>query len=173
MKAASKVAAPAAGGPAKEPTEAAVAVKLVQPDGKQRVSTTAKGKDGSGFSMKSGLGLAKFAGGMYMSMFVGPQMMSRMYRYSALTGGNMGGLGMLGNPALFQMQSMSLGMGAGIGRGAGIDQTAGAASFLMQQAMSMGQAARAAVPGGPSFDESLGEALDNAVKAVAKAVEKK
>ena len=173
MKAASKVAAPTAGGPSKEPTEAAVSVKLVQADGKQRLSTTAKGKDGSGFSVKSGLGLAKFAGGMYMSMFMGPQMMSRMYRYSALSGGNMAGMGMLGNPAMFRMQSMSLGMSTGIGRGAGIDQTAGAASFLMQQAMSMNQATKASVPGGPSFEESLGEALDNATKAVTQALEKK
>lgn len=173
MKAASKVAAPTAGGPSKDPTEAAVAVRLVQADGKQRLSTTAKGKDGSGFTMKSGLGLAKFAGGMYMSMFMGPQMMSRMYRYSALSGGNMAGMGMLGNPAMFRMQSMSLGAGAGVGRGAGIDQTAGAASFLMQQAMAMNQVTKAAVPGGPSFEESLGEALDNATKAVVKALERK
>ena len=175
MKAASSVTAPAGGSPQKDPTEASVAVKLIQPDGKQRLSTTVKGKDGSGFSMKTGLGLAKFAGGMYLSMFVGPQMMSRVYRMTALTGSNMGGLGMLGNPALFQTQalSMGMGMGAGIPRGLGVDQTAGAASFLMQQAMAINNAASAGVPGGPSFAESLGEALDNASKAVIKALEKK
>jgi hypothetical protein len=184
MKAASKVAGPAAGaaGAAVQgnpnPAEAAVSIKLVQPDGKQRLSTTAKGKDGGGFSMKTGLGLAKFAGGMYMSMFMGPQMMSKMYRVSALTGGNMGGLGMLGNPAMFQMQSMGmgmgLGMGAGVPRGIGIDQTAGAASFIMQQAMAMnGATSSMSAPGGISYAESLGEALDNASKAVAKSLEKK
>jgi hypothetical protein len=150
-------------------------VKLIAADGKQRLSTTTRGKDGSGFSMKTGLGLAKFAGGMYMSMFMGPQMMSRMYRFSALTGSNMGGLGMLGNPALFQMQAMGMrmGMGAGTGHAMGIDQTAGAASFLMQQAMAMNGAASLGVPGGPSFAESLAEALDNVSKAVVKAVETK
>ena len=51
----------------KEITEASIAVKLVQPDGKQRLSTTTKGKDGSGFTLKTGLGIAKFAGGMYLS----------------------------------------------------------------------------------------------------------
>jgi hypothetical protein len=174
MKAASNLAAPTGGASQKEPTEATVVVKLVQPDGKQRLSTTAKGKDGSGFSMKTGLGLAKVAGGMYMSMFMGPQMMSSMYRYSGLTGGNMGGLGMLGNPALFQMQSMGIGMtGLGVGRGVGIDQTAGAASFIMQQAMAMSSATKAGVPGGPSFEHSLGEALDSASKAIVKALEKK
>jgi hypothetical protein len=61
----------------------------------------------------------------------------------------------------------------GIGRGMGIDQTAGAASFLMQQAMAMNNAATATVPGTASFDESLGEALENASKAVGKALEKK
>jgi hypothetical protein len=180
MKAASKVTGPAAGvaGGAMQgnpnPAEAAVSIKLVQPDGKQRLSTTAKGKDGGGFSMKTGLGLAKFAGGMYMSMFMGPQMMSKMYRVSALTGGNMGGLGMLGNPAMFQMQTMGMGMGAGVGRGMGIDQTAGAASFIMQQAMAMnGATSSMSAPGGISYAESLGEALDNASKAVAKSLEKK
>jgi hypothetical protein len=55
----------------------------------------------------------------------------------------------------------------------GIDQTAGAASFITQQAMAMNRAASAGIPGGPSFEESLGEALDNASKAVVKALEKK
>jgi hypothetical protein len=63
-------AAGAASAP-KENTESTIAVKLVQPDGKQRLSTTAKGKDGNGFSLKTGLGIAKFAGGMYLSMMAG------------------------------------------------------------------------------------------------------
>jgi hypothetical protein len=172
LKAASAVAAPT-GAPKKDPTEASVAVKLVAPDGKQRLSTTSKGKDGGGFSAQAGLGIARFAGGMAMGMMMGPQMMSRMYRFSALTGSNMGGMGVLGSPDLFRMQSMGLGMGLGPGRGMGLDQTAGAASFLTQQAMAMNSAASAGVPGGPSFAESLGEALENASKAVSKALEKK
>jgi hypothetical protein len=174
MKAVSKVAAPSSGGPEKTPTEASVSVKLIQPDGKPRLSTTAKGKDGSGFSLKTGLGLARFAGGMYMSMFMGPQMMSRMYSFSALTGGSLGGLGLLGNPALFQMQSMGMGMGMGlgVGRGPGIDQTAGAASFIMQQAMAMNSALGTGAPGEPSFADSLEEALQRAARAVADYVKK-
>jgi hypothetical protein len=174
LKAASKMAA-GAGGPQKDPTEATLAIKLVQPDGKQRLAATAKGKDGSGFSLANGLSIARFAGGMYMGMFMGPQMMSRFYRVSAFTGGNMGGLGMLGNPALFQMQSLGMGMGmpGGVGRGLGLDQTAGAASFIMQQAMAMKAPAGASAGGGPSYEESLAEAVDNAAKSVAKGLEKK
>ena len=174
LKAASKMAA-GGGGPQKDPTEASLSVKLVQPDGKQRMSATAKGKDGSGFSLASGLSIAKFAGGMYMGMFMGPQMMSRFYRVSAFTGGNLGGLGMLGNPALFQMQSLGMGMGlpGGAVRGIGLDQTAGAASFIMQQAMAMKAPAGAPVGGGPSYEESLAEAVDNAARAVVKGLEKK
>jgi hypothetical protein len=175
LKAASAVAAPSA--PKKEATEASVSVKLVALDGKQRLSTTSKGKDGGGFSAQAGLGIARLAGGMAMGMMMGPQMMSRMYRLNSLTGGNMGGMGLLGSPDLFRMQSMGLGFGAGLGvgpgRGLGIDQTAGAASFITQQALAMNRAVSAGTPGGPSFAESLDEALDNASKAVTRALEKK
>jgi hypothetical protein len=118
-------AAGAAGATAtpQEKTESTLAVKLIQPDGKVRLSTTSKGKDGSGFSLKQGLGLAQFAGGMYLSMFAGPQMFARL---NGLGAANLGGMGMLGNPMLFQTQLGSLG---GVGKGAGIDQTAGAASY--------------------------------------------
>jgi hypothetical protein len=176
LKAASKVAGgPAAAGPQKDPTEASLAIKLVQPDGKQRLSTTAKGKDGSGFTLANGLSIAKFAGGMYMSMFMGPQMMGRFASMTAFTGGNLGGLGMLGNPALFQMQSlgMATAMSGGAARNLGVDQTAGAASFIMQQAMAMKMPAGASIGGGPSFEESLAEAVDNAAKAVSRGLEKK
>src|SRR5262245_42722841 len=70
-------AAGAAAGP-KENTESSLAVKLLAADGKQKLSTTAKGKDGSGFSLSSGIGIAKFAGTMYVGMFAGPMMMMRM-----------------------------------------------------------------------------------------------
>jgi hypothetical protein len=159
-------AAGAAAAP-KENTESTIAIKLLQPDGKQRLSTTAKGKDGGGFSLQTGLGLAKFAGGMYLSMFAGPQMFSFMNSYGAA---NLGGMSMLGNPMLYQMQMGGLG---GLGKGAGLDATAGAASFLMQQGMamnSMGGLVGTPGQGGPSYDTSLGEAAENAAKAVAKAL---
>ena len=151
-----------------EVTESSLAVKLLGADGKQRLSTTTKGKDGSGFTLQTGLGLAKFAGTMYLSMMGGPMMMSRLNAFGAA---NLGGMGMLGNPMLNQMQMGSLG---GLGRGAGIDGTAGAASFLMQQAMTMNDLGGfVGTPGqGPSYDESLGEAVQNAAKAVQKALQK-
>jgi hypothetical protein len=153
----------------KEITESAIAVKLVQSDGKQRLSTTAKGKDGSGFSLKTGLGIAKFAGGMYLSMMAGPMMMSRL---NSMGAANMGGMGMLGNPLLHRMQGAGL---SGLGKGTGLDATAGAASFLMGTAMQMNDlGGYVGVPGqGPTYDESLGEAVQNAAKAVQKALEKK
>jgi hypothetical protein len=144
-------------------------VKLLQPDGKQRLSTTAKGKDGSAFTMQTGLGLARFAGTMYMGMMMGPNM---MYRLNGLGGANLGGMGMLGSPDLFRMQTGGLG---GAGMGMGVDGTAGAASYLMQQAMAMnGAGGLVGMPGqGPSFDASLNEALDGAVKAVVKSLQSK
>jgi hypothetical protein len=155
--------------PPKENTESVIAIKLLQPDGKPRLSTTAKGKDGGGFSLQTGLGLAKFAGTMYMSMMTGGMMMSP---FGGLGVANLGGMGMLGNPALYRMQAGGLGA---TGRGAGLDATAGAASYLMQNAMTMNDLGGfVGVPGqGPSYDESLGEALQNASKAVQKALQQK
>ena len=152
----------------KEDTESSIAVKLIQPDGKQRLSTTSKGKDGSGFSLQTGLGIAKFAGGMYMSMLAGPMMMSR---FNSMGAANLSGMGMLGNPALYRMQAGGLG---GLSKGIGLDATAGAASFLMQNAMTMNSLGGfVGVPGqGPSYDESLGEAVQNSAKAVSKALQK-
>ena len=168
--AAAGAAAGVAGGTPQGNTESSVAVKLVQPDGKQRLSTTAKGKDGSGFSLKSGLGVAKFAGGMYLGMMAGPMMFSKMAGAGAFN--NMGGMGMLGNPYLYQMQGAGLG---GFGKNVGLDATAGAAAYMMQTGMAMDNLGGfVGVPGqGPSYDESLGEAVQNAAKAVQKALEKK
>jgi hypothetical protein len=170
MAGAAMGAAGAAAGPPKENTESSIAVKLLQPDGKQRLSTTTKGKDGSGFSLKSGLNIAKYAGGMYLSMMAGPMMFSKMSSMGAFS--NMGGMGMLGNPYLYQMQGAGLG---GFGKGLGMDATAGAASYLMQSGMAMNNLGGfVGAPGqGPSYDESLGEAVQNAAKAVQKALEKK
>jgi hypothetical protein len=164
MKAVGRGGAPAAGGPPKENTESSIAVKLLRPDGKQLLSTTTKGKDGSGFGLQTGLGLAKFAGAMYVSMFAGPQMYSRLYA------ANLGGMGILGSPLLYQLQASGL----GVGKAGGIDSTAGAASYLMQQAVTMNSLnGLVGLPGqGPSYDESLGEAVQNAAKAVQKALEK-
>ena len=169
LKAVSKVTG---SGNGQDPTEAAVTIKLVQPDGKSRLSTTVKGKDGGGFDMKTGLGVAKFAGTMYMNMMTGKMMMNALNQ--SMTG-NLGGMGMLGNPAMMNMQTQGLGMKAGMqmGMGMGIDPTAGAASFLMQQSMAS-TTALSGVPGqgGPSFDAALGEALQNAAKTVAENLKK-
>ena len=121
-----------------------------------------------GFSLQSGLGIAKFAATMYLSVMPGAQMFARL---NGLGLSSFGGMGMLGNPALFQMQMGGLG---GLGKGAGIDATAGAASFLMQQAVTMNELGGfVGVPGqGPSYDESLGEAIQNATKGVQKALQK-
>ena len=80
---------------------------------------------------------------------------------------------MLGSPDLFRMQTG--GLGGVAGSGMGIDGTAGAASYLMQQAMAMNSAGGlVGMPGqGPSYDASLGEALDGAVKAVTKSLQPK
>jgi len=169
LRTASRVASPTADAP-KDITEASVAVKLIQADGKQRLSTTTKGKDGSAFTMQTGLGLARFAGTMYMSMMMGPAMMNQL---NGLGGANLGGMGMLGSPDLFRMQTG--GLGGAMASGMGVDGTAGAASYLIQQAMAMNSAGGlVGMPGaGPSYDASLGEALDGAVKAVTKSLQPK
>jgi hypothetical protein len=65
-------------------------------------------------------------------------------------------MGMLGNPALMQMQ------GAGVlGGGSQLDRTAGAAMFMMD-AMAAGASGDASQ--GPSFDASLSEAIEGAAK---------
>jgi hypothetical protein len=177
----SKAASVAGSGPTKEPTEAAISIKLLQPDGKTRLSNNAKGKDG-GFDMKAGIGIAKFAGTMYMNMMTGRLMMNAL---SASMAGNMQGMGMLGNPSMFNMQAQGLGFPTGglvpgIGSGGaegmtmrGLDPTAGAASFLMQQAISIEGPTMPGEPSGPSFDAALDEALKNAAKAVSESVKKK
>ena len=159
LKAATKIAGTDSG---QDPTEAAVTIKLVQPDGKSRLSTTVKGKDGGGLDLKTGIGVAKFAGTMYMNVMTGRMMMSALNQ--SMTG-NLGGMGMLGNPAMVNMQTQGLGMQMGMRMG--MDPTAGAASFLMQQALAS-TGGMSGVPGqGPSFDAAIGEALKNAATEVA------
>ena len=167
LKAASKVAG---GGSGQDPTEAAVTIRLVQPDGKARYTTTAKGKDGGGLDLKTGLGVARFAGSMYLNLMTGGMMMNALNQSMA---GNLGGVGMLGNPSLMNMQTQGLGMRAGMSAGLGVDPTANAASFLIQQSLAS-TALTSGVPGqGPSFDAALGEALKNAAKAVSDNLKKK
>jgi hypothetical protein len=170
LKAASKLAGGGAAS-AQDPTEATVSIKLVQPDGKSRVATNVKGKDGGGgFDMKTGLGIAKFAGTMYMNMMTGKLMMNALNQ--SMTG-NLGGMGMLGNPALANMQARGLGAGSMPGMRMGLDPTAGAASFLMQQAMASDTSVSGAPgQGGTSFDTSLGDAFENAAKAVSENLKK-
>ena len=76
---------------------------------------------------------------------------------------NMGGMGgFLSNPMLMQMQGGVGGMGMGRGMG-GVDRTAGAAMYIMDQAMAGGSGG---APEGPSFDASLAEALQDGAKKV-------
>jgi hypothetical protein len=166
LKAASKVAGTSSG---QDPTEAAVTIKLVQPDGKARLSTTVKGKDGGGLDLKTGLGIAKFAGTMYLNMMTGKMLMNA---FNQSMTGNLGGMGMLGNPELMAMQTRGLGLSGGMRMG--IDPTAGAASFLMQQAMLSSATLSGGLPGqgGPSFDAALTEAMQQAAKSVSENLKK-
>ena len=63
-----------------------------------------------------------------------------------------------------------MGMGA-MRMGMGADRTAGAASYVMQQAM-MGAAAAAGSQGGPSFDAALDDAIEDAGKDVVDTLKK-
>lgn len=117
--------------------------------------------------LRTGLGVAKFAGSMYLRMYMGGMYGSPMGVLNTMRMMNMGGMGMLGNPALMAMQS---GMGA-MRMGMGADRTAGAASYIMQQAM-MGAAAPAGSQGGPSFDAALDDAIQDAGKNVVETLKK-
>ena len=152
---------------AKDITEAKLSVQLVPPGGKPRLSIKTSGKDG-GMGLKTGLGVAKFAGSMYLSMYMGGMYGSPMGAMNSMRMMNMGGMGMLGNPALMGMQG-GMGMGA-MRMGIGADPTAGAASYIMQQAI-MG-AASAGSQGGPSFDAALDGAVQDAGKDVVASLKK-
>ena len=165
LKSAAKVAG---GGSGQDPTEAAVTIRLMQPDGKARHTTTAKGKDGGGFDV---MNVAKFAGGMYLNVMTGKLMMNAL---NQSMNGQLGGLGMLNNPALMNMQTQGLGMKAGMRGGFGIDPTAGAASFLMQQSLaSNALTSGLAGQGSVSFDAALGDALKAAAKSVSDNLKRK
>ena len=149
---------------AKDVTEAKLNVQLVPPGGKARLTTNASGKDG-GVGLKTGLGLARVAGSMYLRMMTGGMYGSPLSAMNAVNMMHMGGMGMLGDPNLmYGMGRMNVGLG--------MDRTAGAATFLMQQAM-MGASGAASMSSGPSFDASLTDALGDAAKSVVDNLKKK
>ena len=59
-----------------ENTESTIAIKLVQAGRQAAPRDDDQGQGRRGFSLQTGLGLAKFAGGMYLSMFAGPMMLA-------------------------------------------------------------------------------------------------
>ena len=147
-----------AGETPRDVTEAKVTVQLVPVGGaKPRYSTNTSGNDG-GIGFKTGLRLARFAAMLYL------QYASPLGALNTMQMLNMGGMGgFLNNPLLAQLQGGG-GMG-GIGGGfGGIDRTAGAAMFIMDQAMA--GAGGDGSQDGPSFDASLAEALQEGAKKV-------
>lgn len=166
--AASKVAG--AGTATADPAEATIAIKLVQPDGKNRYSTNAKGKTGGGaFDVKN---VAKSLGSTYVNLMTGRLMMNALNKSMAK---NLGGMGMLNDPSLLnmQVQGMNVGPTGGL-RGLGLDPTAGAASFLMQQSMAATTLTGTALgPQAPSLEEALGDALKSAARSVSDNLKRK
>ncbi|MEO6222303.1 MAG: hypothetical protein ABIP90_03570 [Vicinamibacterales bacterium] len=150
----------------KDVTEVKMNVQLVAPGAKPMLSTKTGGKDG-GMGFKTGLGIAKFAGSMYLKMATGGMFGGQMGLLNTMRVMNMGGMGILGNSAMMEMQS---GLG-GLRMGRGLDRTAGAANFIMNQAM-MGAAAASSSQGGPSFDAALNDAVKDAGKKVVEALKK-
>ena len=153
-----------AGEAPKDVTEAKITLQLV-PAGsaKPRLSTNTSGNDG-GIGFKTGLRLARVAAVLYLR-YASP--IGALNAMQMLDMGGMGGF--LNNPLLMQMQGGAAGAGLGIG-GAGIDRTAGAAMFLMEQAMA--GASGDGTQGGPSFDASLAEALQEGAKKVSENVKR-
>ena len=166
--AATKVAG--VGTPTSDPAEATIAIKLVQPDGKNRYSTNAKGKTGGGaFDVKN---VAKGLASNYVNLMTGRFMMNALNKTMAK---NLGGMGMLNDPSLLnmQVQGMNVGPTGGL-RGLGLDPTARAASFLMQQsAVATTLTSSALGPQAPSLEEALGDALKSAAKSVSDNLKKK
>jgi hypothetical protein len=146
-----------AGESPKDVTEAKLTLQLV-PVGaaKPKYSTNTSGNDG-GIGFKTGLRLARVAAMLYL------RYASPIGALNAMQMMNMGGMGgFLNNPMLMQLQGGGAGMmGAG---GGGIDRTAGAAMFIMEQAMA--GASGDGTQDGPSFDASLAEALQDGAKKV-------
>jgi hypothetical protein len=151
-----------AGEAPKDVTEAKLTLQLT-PVGaaKPRLSTNTSGNDG-GIGFKTGLRLARVAAMLYL------RYASPLGALNAMQMMNMGGMGgFVNNPMLMQMQGATGGIGMG---GGGIDRTAGAAMFLMDQAMA--GASSAGAQDGPSLDASLAEALQEGAKKVAENVKR-
>src|SRR5688572_13101267 len=141
----------------KDVTEAKLTLQLV-PVGaaKPRFSTNTSGNDG-GIGFTTGLRLARAAAMLYL------RYASPLGALNAMQMMNMGGMGgFLSNPMLMQLQGGG-GLGLGVG-GGGIDRTAGAALFMMEQAMA--GASGDGTQDGPSFDASLAEALQDGAKKI-------
>ena len=146
-----------AGEAAKDVTEAKLTMQLVAVGtAKPRFSTNTSGNDG-GIGFKTGLRLARVAAMLYL------RYASPIGALNAMQMMNMGGMGgFLNNPLLMQMQT-----GSGVAGIGGVDRTAGAAMFLMEQAIA---GAGGATQDGPSFDASLAEALQDGAKKIAENV---
>ena len=159
-----------AGASTSDPAEATIAIKLVQPDGKNRYSTNAKGKTGGGaFDVKN---VAKGLASNYVNLMTGRFMMNALNKSMAK---NLGGMGMLNDPNLLnmQVQGMNVGPTGGL-RGLGLDPTARAASFLMQQSAAAGALTSGALGAqAPSLEEALADALKSAAKSVSDNLKRK
>lgn len=143
----------------KDVTEAKLTLQLV-PVGaaKPRFSTNTSGNDG-GIGFKTGLRLARTAGMLYL------RYASPLGALNTMQMMNMGGMGgFMNNPMLMQQMQGGAGLGAvGMG-GRGVDRTAGAAMFIMEQAMAASSGGGA--QDGPSFDASLAEAMEDGAKKI-------
>ena len=132
----------------KDITEAKLNVSLVPSDGRAKLSATVSAKDG-GVGLRTGLGLAKFAGSLYLRMYMGGMYGNQFGAFGAMHLFNVSGLG--------AMQS-----------GFGMDRTAMAANTIMQQVV----AAATASSESSSFDAALDGAVQNAGKHVVDALKK-
>jgi hypothetical protein len=135
----------------KDITEAKLNVQLVAPGSKPRLTKSANGKDG-GVGLKTTLGVARFAGSIYLKMYMG-----------GMYGGQMS--------ALSNFKMMNMGAMGAMPMGGGGDRTMTAATYVMQNVMAAA-AAGAASQGGPSYDAALENAIEDAGKDVVESLKK-
>jgi hypothetical protein len=136
-------------------TSAVLAWRLLRVEGgtSPRVAGEAKGNTGEGL-----LDIFRVVFPKVLPFLPGSSMLNQLNRFGVA---NLVGMSLMGDPNFFQMQTIGLGSTGRLG----MDSTAGAASFVLQNAMAMNDAPLVDGPG-PSFDEALNEALDNAASAV-------
>ena len=134
---------------AKEITQAKMIVSLVPPGGRPALTTTVSAKEG-GVGLKTGIGLAKFAGSLYLRMYMGGMYGNQMGAFGAMRMMHLSGLG-----------TMQAGLGA--------DRTALAANVIMQQ---VAMAATAGSDGPSSFDAAIDGAVQSAGKHVVETLKK-